>query len=322
MMRKFCETPSQPSPVWGRSSDLIGWISVPPPYWGRLGGGHRPSLKCRWDMVTISMLMLLALFCLPQPVSAHDGGPNADAILDAVGLDQRLEEQVPLALPFRDETGRAAPLGSYFRDKPVVLALTYFHCPNLCPLVLEGMAKSFAALPFTVGEEFDVITVSIDPAETPADAAAAKATYLAQYGRPGAADGWHFLTGDHTTVDTLAAAVGFRFAYDAEQEQYAHAAGIIILTPSGKIARYFYGLNYAKQDLRLGLVDAGAGKVGSPIDQLVLRCFHYDPETGKYGIVVRRVMQIAGLATVLMLGGLVGTLVYQEKKHHAFSTLS
>ncbi len=275
--------------------------------------------------------LLIALFILgfigePQVALAHDTGQQADAILDAVGFDQRLDEQVPLALPFRDETGKAAPLASYFGDKPVILALTYFHCPNLCPLVLQGMATSFARLPFTIGKDFDVITVSIDPAETPTSAAAAKATYLAQYDpqheHPDAAAGWHFLTGDHAAVDTLAASVGFRFAYDAAQEQYAHAAGIMLLTPAGKIARYLFGLDYAVQDLRLGLVEAGAGKIGSPIDQLLLRCYHYNPVTGKYGIVVERVMQVAGLATVLMLGGLLFTLFRQEKKNHAFPTLS
>ena len=272
-------------------------------------------------LILVASISLLLLFT-PTAVWAHNGSTGATATLDAVGFDQRLDAQAPLALIFRDETGQRVPLSTYFGTKPVILTLSYYHCPNLCPLVLDGLAISLAKLSFTIGQEFNVVTVSIDPSESPATAAAAKTTYLVEYDRPGAAAGWHFLTGDHAAIDQLAAAVGFRFAYDAQQQQYAHAAGLIILTPEGKIARYFYGLDYAPQDLRWGLMEAANERIGSPVEQLLLRCYHYDPTTGKYNLVIQRVMQVAGVSTIVLLGGLLVLLRYQEKKHHAISTLS
>jgi len=274
---------------------------------------------------TLLIYLLIALLN-PPPALAHDGVPHTgqpreDAILAEVGFDQRLDAQVPRDLVFQNERGQAIALRSYFGDKPLILALSYYECTMLCPLVFEGLEQSLSALTFDIGKEFDVISVSIDPTETPAIAAAKKAPYIQQYGRSGAANGWHFLTGDHAAIDRLAESIGFRFAYDAEQQQYAHAAGIVVLTPTGKIARYFYGLDYAPQDLRLGLVEASANRIGSPVDQFLLRCYHYDPVTGKYGIAIQVVMKAAGLLTVLLLGGLILMLNRQEK-NYGLPTLS
>lgn len=269
-----------------------------------------------------ALVFSLWLALMPTIAAAHNGGETDDAILNAVGFDQRLDAQVPPDLVLRDEAGQRVQLGDYFGEKPVILALAYYHCPNLCPLVLQGLADTLAKVNFDIGKQFTVVTVSIDPTETSAMATKAKVTYLARYGRPGAAAGWHFLTGEHAAVDQLAAAVGMHFAYDARQQQYAHAAGVMVLTPAGKIARYFYGFTFVPQDLRWGLVEAANGRIGSPVDQLLLRCYHYDPATGKYNLIIQRVMQVAGVSTVLLLGGLLVVLRRQEKKSYAISTIS
>jgi len=236
---------------------------------------------------------------LAAPLQAQDSKPP---MLSGIGIDQRLNEQVPLDLTFRDEAGRPVRLGNYFGGKPVILTLNYYECPMLCSLILEGLVSSLRVLSFDIGDQFTVVTVSFDPGETPTLAAATKAKYVQRYARPRAAEGWHFLTGQDAAITSLAKAVGFRYAYEEQQDEYAHASGIVVLTPQGKIARYFYGIEYAPRDLRLGLVEAAANKIGSLADQILLFCYHYDPTTGKYSAAVLNAVRAGGVATLLALG--------------------
>ena len=226
------------------------------------------------------------------------------SILDQVGLDQRLNQQVPLNLAFNDENGQAVQLQQYFGSKPVILMLVYYQCPMLCTQVLNGFTGAMNGIVrFNIGREFNVITVSIDPRDTPQDAAATKKRYLQRYRRAGAAEGWHFLTGKKDQIDALAQAVGFRYAWDPEIQQYAHARGIMVLTPSGLVAQYYYGIEYAPRDIQLGLIEASKGKIGTIVDQVLLYCYHYDPRQGKYGAAVFNVLRLSALATVMVLGG-------------------
>jgi protein SCO1/2 len=222
--------------------------------------------------------------------------------LENVGIEQHLNEQISPALTFRDETGKAVQLGDYFGRKPMILNLVYYQCPMLCGEVLSGLESALRVLKFDVGKEFDVLTVSFDPKETPEIATAKKAEYLKRYGRPGAAGGWHFLTGPPASIDALTKAAGFQYQYDPKTGQFAHATAIMVLTPEGKIAQYYYGVEFAPKDLRLGLIQASENKIGTVVDQVLLYCYHYDPETGKYGAIISRVLQLAAGATVLILG--------------------
>jgi protein SCO1 len=226
------------------------------------------------------------------------------SILDQVGLDQRLNQQVPLDLAFVDEHGQAVQLQQYFGSKPVILMLVYYQCPMLCTQVLNGFAGAMNGIVrFNIGREFNVVTVSIDPRDTAQDAAAAKKRYLQRYRRPEAEQGWHFLTGKKDQIDALAQAVGFRYAWDPEIKQYAHASGIMLLTPQGRIAQYYYGIEYAPRDIQLGLIEASKGKIGNVVDQVLLYCYHYDPRQGRYGAAIFNVLRLSALATVLALGG-------------------
>jgi len=244
-----------------------------------------------------------------QPLAAQlgDSYPVQSAgvrpeLLRDVALDQKLGDTIPLDLTFRDEHGSAVALRSFFgARKPVILTLVYYQCPMLCTQVLNGLDRSLKELSFEIGRDFDVVTVSIDPTERPVLADAKHALYAGMYGRPGAQRGWHFLTGEEAEIKTLARAVGFRYAYDPASKQFAHPSGIMLLTPEGKLSRYFYGITYAARDLRLGLVESAAGKIGSPVDEILLYCYHYDPATGKYGLLISRVIRIAGVLTVLVM---------------------
>jgi protein SCO1 len=244
------------------------------------------------------------------------GPPNAapPSIMERVALDQKLDAQVPLDLTFRDEEGKAVRLSDYFRDKPVVLSLVYYNCPMLCTEVLNGMKGVFRHLPMVIGKDFHVVTVSIDPTETPSLAAAKKEKYLQGYEHPEGASGWHFLTGEEQQIRTLADAVGFRYVYDEQTKQYAHAAGIMVLTPGGKVARYLYGVDYLIKDMRLALVEASHNTIGSPVDQVLLLCYHYDPATGKYGLAVMNLLKITGAITILVLGGFITIMLRRERK--------
>ena len=227
-------------------------------------------------------------------------------LLTDIGLDQQLDAQVPLDLRFRDEAGRDVRLGHYFGRKPVILTLVYYECPMLCTQVLNGLTSALGVLSFTVGQEFDIVTVSFDPKETPALAAAKKVAYLDRYKREGAGRGWHFLTGDERSIAALTKAVGFRYAYNAGIDQYAHVSGIMVLTPEGRLSRYFYGIEYGPRDVRLALIEAADRRIGTPADQLLLYCFHYDPKSARYSLAIMRIVRTLGIATVVaMVGGIV-----------------
>jgi protein SCO1 len=250
----------------------------------------------------------------PSSGAASTGLPPA---LRDVRIEQKLDQQLPLDLVFRDEGGQEVKLGKYFGQKPVVLAFVYYACPQLCTQVLNGMVTSFRALPFAVGKEFDVVTVSFDPRETSALASAKKklyVNYLPERMQANAANGWHFLTGDQESIKRLTDAVGFRYHYDEATRQFAHASGIMVTTPEGKLSRYFYGIEYAPRDLRLGLIESSQNKIGSPVDQLLLYCYHYDPATGKYGAAVMKIMRTAGVITVLAIVAMLFALKSRKQR--------
>ena len=222
--------------------------------------------------------------------------------LKHVGIEQHLNDQIPPNLTFLDENGKTVRLGDYFGKRPLILNLVYYQCPMLCGEVLSGLESAMRVLKFDVGKDFDVLTVSFDPRETPQMAAAKKAEYLKRYNRPGAEQGWHFLTGQQDSIDALTNAAGFQYEFDPKLGQFAHATAIMILTPEGKIAQYYYGVEYAPKDLRLGLVQASQNKIGNVVDEVLLYCYHYDPDTGKYGAIVNRILKLSGAATILVLG--------------------
>jgi protein SCO1/2 len=222
--------------------------------------------------------------------------------LENVGIEQHLDAQVPPDLTFRDETGKTVKLADYFGRKPLILNLVYYNCTMLCGEALAGLASAMRLVKFDVGNEFDVVTVSFDPRETPEMAAAKKKDYVGRYGRPNAAAGWHFLTGQQESINALTKAVGFQYQYDAKTNQYAHATAIMVLTPQGRISRYFYGVDFPPKDLRMGLVEASQGKIGNAVDAVLLYCYHYDPETGKYGAMVANILRLAAAATILFMG--------------------
>ena len=282
--------------------------------------GRNQILFCSRAVIFVVLLLtahcsLLTVFAqpgVPQPNSPlYGGGGNSGQtstglppVLKKVSIDQHLNEQLPLDAVFKDEQGRDVRLGQFFNGKPVVLSLVYYQCPMLCNQVMNGMLGSFRQISFNVGEQFEVVTVSFDSHETPALAAAKEQTYVAGYNRANGAAGWHFLTGDDANIKRLTDAVGFRYTWDEQTKQFAHASGIMIATPEGKLSRYFYGIDYPPKDLRLGLVEASANKIATPVDALMLYCYHYDPSTGKYGVVVMNVMRIAGVITIISIVGL------------------
>jgi protein SCO1 len=226
-------------------------------------------------------------------------------MLKGVSFEQRLDTALPLDLMFRDEDGRAVRLGDYFGRRPVVLAFVYYECPMLCTQVLNGLLSSMSVLDETVGRDFDVVTVSFDPRETPVMAAGRKQAYLDRYKREGASNGWHFLTGEAEAIEALTAAAGFRYAWDEASQQFAHASGIVVLTPEGRLSRYFLGIEYSPRDLKFALMESSDGRIGSLVDQVLLFCYHYDPATGTYGLIVMNTVRLAGAATVVALMGFV-----------------
>jgi protein SCO1 len=258
-------------------------------------------------------LFVLLTASLPLHAQILDSNAQPD-VLREIGIDQKLGNQLPLALTFRDENGQTIQLQQYFGAKPVILSFVYYECPMLCTQVLNGLLESLKTLSFDVGKQFNVITVSFDPGETSALAAGKKESYLKQYGRAGAEQGWHFLTGDTAAIRQLTQAAGFRYKYDPVTDQFAHASGIMVITPQGKIARYFYGIEYPARDLRLTLVEASENKIGSVVDQVLLYCFHYDPSVGKYGLVIMNVLRLAGIATVLTLGTFMIVMFRRDRK--------
>jgi protein SCO1 len=234
--------------------------------------------------------------------------------LSDVRFDQELGAQVSLDLAFRDETGKTVTLAEYFGKKPVVLVLGYYQCPMLCTLTFNGMVEGMNDMKWSIGDEFNVVHVSINPRETPELAAAKRQNYLKQYGRPGAAAGWHFLTGDETQIHRLADEVGFHYAYDSSVQQYAHPSGLVILTPDGKVSKYFFGVKFPPPELYAALQNASKHNVGSPIQRLVLLCFHYNPIKGKYGAVIMMIIRIMGAATIAGVAWLFGAMIRRERR--------
>jgi protein SCO1/2 len=259
--------------------------------------------------VVTALLIAAALTFVSAPARAQGVGRTGQApgdaasakpgLLSKIGIDQRLNQHVPLDLTFVEESGREVRLGEYFGKRPVILALVYYECPMLCTQVLNGLVSALGTLKFDVGREFDVVAVSINPKEGPGLATQKKAAYLERYGRPQTADGWHFLTGREENIRRLADAVGFRYAFVPDIGQYAHGAGVEVLTPKGTISRYFYGIEYSPRDIRFGLIEASEERIGTPVDDVLLLCYHYDPATGKYGATVVGLVRIGAVATVL-----------------------
>jgi protein SCO1/2 len=277
--------------------------------------------------VIVSVTSVVAPF-VASPVSAQmTGAPtpgyrqapgvaasSMPAPLREIGFDQNLDQWLPLDTEFRDEQGRTVRVGEYFGSRPVVLAFVYYACPMLCTQVLNAITSTLGVLSLDSGKEFELVMVSFDPRETPAQAAAKRAEYLARYQRPGAETGWHFLTGDQASITRFAKAAGFRYVWDEPTSQFAHPTGVIVVTPDGRPARYLFGLEYGPRDLRFAIMEASAGRIGSVVDELLLFCFHYNPETGRYGFVIMRALRIAGVATVLLIGTFIIVMVRREKR--------
>lgn len=247
----------------------------------------------RWPALAAAVLAAIGPLCADNELPPQ---------LQEIKIEQRLNQPIPMDLPFVDGDGREVRLGDYFADKPVILTLVYYECPMLCTMVLNGLVSSLSVVSLDAGKDFDIVTVSIDPGEGPILAAAKKREYLNRYDRPGAERGWHFLTGKEENIRLLAAAAGFRYRYVPERDEYAHASGIMVLTPKGRLARYFYGIEYPPRDLRLALVEASANRIGTLADQVLLFCFRYDPATGKYGAATYTLIRTGGVLTILALG--------------------
>lgn len=270
-------------------------------------------MNVQWLKIGVLTAMLAAL-----PATAQTITPPVDQRppgLEGVGIEQRLRAQVPPELVFHDEQGNAVKLGQYFGKRPIILNLVYYTCPMLCGEVLNGLTSALTVMTFDVGKDFDVLTVSFNPRETPALAATKKQIYVKRYGRPGAGEGWHFLSGSDQSITALARAAGFEYHYDPKTGQYAHGTAIMVLTPTGIISQYYYGVEYAPRDLRLGLVQASHNRIGTVVDQVLLYCYHYDPRTGKYTAVVTKILQLAGLATIAILGTFLVVMFRLGPKH-------
>jgi protein SCO1/2 len=272
----------------------------------------------RRALAAVGLLLLAACFAPPAALAQYAQPPKgpmptgkSNEVLKQINIEQRLNNQIPLDLKFRDESGREVRLAEYFaKGKPVVLTLVYYECPMLCNQVLNGAVGAFQGLQFTAGKEFEVVTVSFDSREGPELAARKKETYLRRYRREGAEAGWHFLTGDKASIDALAEAVGFHYVWDEQSEQFAHASAVMVATPAGRLSHYFYGIDYAPKDLRLALVEASEGKIGSPVDSFLLFCYHYDPVSGRFA----PVMGVLRAAGVLTVAGVVALLLYLRRK--------
>jgi protein SCO1/2 len=265
-----------------------------------------------------SSLALAAALCGvagAQVFAPPDTKTVAPPELEGVGIDQHLNEQVPLDLTFTDEQGKTVRLGDYFhKGEPVILNLVYYECPMLCTEVLNGLTSVMKVMRFEPGKQFQVVTLSIDPRETPQLAATKKASYLKRLGKPEAASGWHFLTGQETQIKALADAVGWHYRYDPKLGQYAHAAGILLITPEGRIAQYYYGVEYSARDMRLGIIEASHNRIGSLADQVLLYCYCYNPSNGRYGARITNILRLAGVTTMVVLGGAL-ILLFRREKH-------
>ncbi len=268
----------------------------------------------RWRAVVVTALMMLSSWAFIRGAGAQQSADDPAPELEGVDIVDHAGETVPLDLTFRNEAGETVRLGDYFnQDRPVILQLVYFSCPMLCTQVLNNYLASAQKMDWGPGKEYTVVTVSFDPRDKPDLAAAKKKNYIKELDKPGAADGWHFLTGEEPQIQALTGAVGFGYHYDEKLQQYAHAAGIFVLTSDGKISRTLYGIEYPPKDLKLSLVEASEGKLGSPVDKVLLYCFHYDPATHKYSLVAINVMKLGGLVTLIALGGFLGVMWMRER---------
>jgi len=294
-----------PSPPAGGRGELIGRESrknsLAPRRGERVGVGVGVGVRVGLTLALVALSATLFAQSMDPPPQGMVPANQTPEILKGIGVEQRLDAPLPLDIPVRDEAGRPARLGDFFGKRPVVFAFVYYNCPMLCTQVLNGLVASLNVMSLDAGEDFDVVAVSFDARDTPAMASAKKAAYLPRYKRPNSADGWHFLTADAASIERLTKAAGFHFRYDEKLDQFAHASAIMVATPDGRLARYFYGIDYAPRDLRLGIVEASAGRIGTPVDQILLYCFHYDPSSGKYGWVVVRMIRLAAAATLAVL---------------------
>jgi len=272
---------------------------------------------------TTVLASALALTTAAVSAQSSDGGvrpqsgiPSAQmpGALQGVEFEQRLNETLPLDLTFVDEDGREVRLGEYFNRRPVVLAFVYYECPMLCSQVMNGVTSALTALDERVGADFEVVAVSFDPRETPIMAAAKKKSYVDRYNRDGSERGFHFLTGSEASIKALTAAAGFKYAWDQETQQFAHASGFVVATPAGKLSRYFFGIEYAPRDVKFALIESSAGRVGSLVDQVLLYCYHYDPKTGSYSFVAMKAVQLGGAFTLLALVGFVVVAIRREHR--------
>lgn len=279
-------------------------------------------MNCIRSITAIATLLALSSAAAAQTIPDNVGKSSSGlpAQLQNVGFEPQLNAQLPLDVNFRDESGRDVQLREYFGRKPVVLALVYYGCPMLCNQVEMGVVGSLKMLSFNPSRDYEVLFVSFDPRETPDMAAKKKAAALSRFGRPETAAGWHFLTGKEEAIHAVAAAANFRYAFDEKHNLFAHASGIMLLTPDGRISRYFYGVEYPSRDVRLGLVDASAGKIGTPIDHLLLFCFQYNPETARYSATVLRIVRLGGILTILTI--VVGLLIFRRRDVRAASATS
>jgi protein SCO1/2 len=277
----------------------------------------RTALFLFFSVFSVSSVSLLAQVSgAPAPGFKREVGQPASSIpapLREIGFDQHIGDLLPLDVPFRDEHGASVRLGDYFGRRPVVMVFAYYDCPMLCTLSINGLASALNILSLDAGRDFEVVIVSFNTGDTPVSAAAKKASYLTRYKRDGAEAGWHFLSGERDAIDRVTKAAGFRFTWDEATKQFAHPSGVMVVTPEGRLARYLFGIEYGPRDLRLALVEASAGKVGSPADALLLYCYHYDPVTGRYGLAIMRAIRLAGGVTVLALGTFIVVMVRREK---------
>jgi len=292
-------------------------------------GRHRESGSvlphCRiaplpYCLIATLLVLACAVTASAQPSPPMSVPPPGKAatdrlpILKDVGIDQKIDQQIPLGLAFVDETGKDVRLSDYFTTRPVVLALVYYECPMLCTQVLNGLVGSLEALTLDAGRDYEVVVVSFDPGETPALAAERRQFFLKRYGRPGLENGVHFLTGRQEAITQLTSAVGFRYVYDATIDQFAHPAAITVLTPAGHVSRYLFGIEFAPKDLRLAMVEASSGKVGTALDQALLFCYHYDPESGRYGLAIMNMIRLGGALTVAGLGAFIFLTLRRERR--------
>lgn len=264
----------------------------------------------------IKHIALAFALILAGALTAQQNSSAPPQLPGKVAIVQHMGAQLPMNEMFRDDTGRVVRLGDYFKSgRPVLLDFMYYRCPMLCSMVLEGTTSALTELKLDVGKDFDVITVSIDPRDMPNDARAKKEKYVKRYGRPSAYEGWHFLTSHESAIKHLADTVGFQYAYDPNSNQFAHGTVLIAVTPQGRVSKYFYGFEYKPRDLRLGLVEASAGTIGTAVDQVLLLCYHYSPSTGKYSAAAMDIMRAGGAATVLGLGGFIFIMVRNERRN-------